>query len=118
MILSDLLGDVVRDSEGNQIGHVLDVRFVLDGSPGQLLAGARLDGLVVSPHSRRSYLGYERSDVNSPAMIKAILKWMHRGTFCVRWDAVQRISAGEVQLRAGFVRYDPRLPPEHPGRSG
>jgi sporulation protein YlmC with PRC-barrel domain len=110
MILSDILGHPVVDANGTHLGTVLDLRFVVDGAPGQLLSDARLDGLVVSPKGRHSYLGYERSEVNAPAIINSIVNWLHRGTFYVRWEAVQQISAHEVRLRSGYRRYDPRLP--------
>jgi sporulation protein YlmC with PRC-barrel domain len=110
MILSDILGHPVVDANGAHLGTVLDLRFVVDGAPGQLLSDARLDGLVVSPRGRRSYLGYERSDVNAPALINSIVRWLHRGTFYVQWEAVQQISRHEVRLRSGYPSYDPRLP--------
>ncbi|RNE59080.1 PRC-barrel domain-containing protein [Cryobacterium tepidiphilum] len=109
MILNDLLGLDVFDDHGERVGSVLDARFVIDGRPGQTLAEARLDGLVISPHSRHSYLGYERMDMNSPAIINALLRWMHRGTFYVRWEAVQRITEHDVHLRNGYRRFDARL---------
>lgn len=109
MILNDLLGLRVLDDDGRHVGNVLDARFVLDGRPGQTLSEARLDGLIISPHSRHSYLGYERIDMNSPAIINAILRWMHRGTFYVQWEAVQRVTANDVHLRPGYQRFDARL---------
>lgn len=109
MILNDLLGLPVLDDRGQRVGSVLDVRFVIDGRPGQTLSEARLAGLVVSPHSRHSYLGYERSSMNSPAIINGILSWMHRGTFYVQWESVRKVTERDVQLRAGFQRFDARL---------
>jgi sporulation protein YlmC with PRC-barrel domain len=110
MILSDILGRPVVDSNGAHVGTVLDLRFVVDGAPGRLLSEARLDGLVVSPTGRHSYLGYERSNVNAPAIINGIVRWLHRGTFYVRWEAVQQVSTHQVRLRSGYRRYDARLP--------
>jgi sporulation protein YlmC with PRC-barrel domain len=115
MILSDILGHPVVDADGVRLGTVLDLRFVIDGTPGQLLADARLDGLVVSPRSRRSYLGYERSEVNAPTVINSIVTWLHRGTFYVQWDAVAVISRDRVQLRRGYHRFDAHLPARHVG---
>lgn len=109
MILNDLLGLPVLDSHGERIGSVLDARFVIDGRPGQTLAEARLDGLIISPHSRHSSLGYERTDMNSPAIINALLRWLHRGTFYVQWDAVQLITESDVHLRENYRRFDPQL---------
>jgi sporulation protein YlmC with PRC-barrel domain len=110
MILSDILGRPVVDANGVHLGTVLDLRFVVDGAPGKLLSEARLDGLVVSPKGRHSYLGYERSNVNAPAIINGIVRWLHRGTFYVRWEAVQQVSTHQVRLRSGYRRYDARLP--------
>ncbi|MGO4691597.1 PRC-barrel domain-containing protein [Glaciibacter sp. 2TAF33] len=115
MILSDLLGRPVVDADGTRLGTVLDLRFVIDGAPGQLLADARLDGLVVSPRSRRSYLGYERAEVNAPAIINAIVNWLHRGTFYVTWEAVAVVDRDQVQLRPGYRRFDARMPARHVG---
>lgn len=109
MILNDLLGLPVLDSHGERVGNVLDARFVIDGRPGQTLAEARLDGLVISPHSRHSYLGYERIDMNAPAIINSLIRWLHRGTFYVRWEAVQMVTEHEVHLRDDYQRFDARL---------
>jgi len=128
MILNDLLGLDVFDDRGERLGKVLDARFVLGGpgraAPAGAAAGAgagagageaRLEGLIISPHSRHSYLGYERLDMNSPAIINAILGWLHRGTFYVQWDMVERVTAHELHLRTGYRRFDPRLPPTPEG---
>ena len=45
-------------------------------------------GLVISPRTRCSYLGYERSDARRPAVLAALLRWRHRGTFLALWDDV------------------------------
>jgi hypothetical protein len=51
MILGDLLGAAVYDADGTRLGRVADARFVVDGGPHQLMAGARLLGLVVRRRS-------------------------------------------------------------------
>jgi sporulation protein YlmC with PRC-barrel domain len=110
MILSDVLGQDVLDEHGARVGQVNDVRFVIDGKPGQLLADARVYGLVVSPHSTSSYLGYERNGVNRPALIARFLAWRHRGSFVVAWPDVAMIGRDAVRLRAGYERLSPDLP--------
>ncbi|MET1044988.1 MAG: PRC-barrel domain-containing protein [Microbacteriaceae bacterium] len=110
MILSDVLGRDVLDENGVRVGQVNDVRFVIDGRPGQLLADARVYGLVISPHSRVSYLGYERSGVDRPALIARFLAWRHRGSFLVEWPDVALIGRDAVRLRAGYERLSPVLP--------
>jgi hypothetical protein len=109
MLLSDLLGSVVRDSSGHRLGVVVDARFRLEGRAAP--ARARLVGFVVSPRSRSSYLGYERRDEMRPAIIGRLLRWRHRGSFLVDWSDVARLDLGRVALRSGYVRHDPRLGP-------
>ncbi|MBT2515787.1 PRC-barrel domain-containing protein [Arthrobacter sp. ISL-30] len=110
MILSNLLGSEVRDAEGRKVGHIADVRFVLDGPPGQLLAAARLHGLIVSPHSAASFLGYERYNVTQPWPLAQLLRWRHRGSFLVLWEDVARMDSGIVDLRQNYTEYDPMVP--------
>ncbi|MFF2050581.1 PRC-barrel domain-containing protein [Leifsonia sp. NPDC058194] len=109
MILSDLMQAPVYDPDGSRLGRVIDARFVVDGAPGQLLAHARLDGFVVSSHSGSSFLGYERNEETSPWLIARFLRWRHRGSFLVRWDDIERVSAEAIRLRPGYRRFDPRL---------
>ncbi|MFC4629781.1 PRC-barrel domain containing protein [Promicromonospora alba] len=119
MIASDLLDVPVLDDAGTHLGWVVDLRFVLDGSPSTSLAGARLHGLVVSPRTRTSFLGFERSDVRHPWPVAQLLRWLHRGTFLVHWPDVARVPASQddhtdrdsraVTLRAGHRRYEPGL---------
>jgi sporulation protein YlmC with PRC-barrel domain len=114
MILTDLLGDEVVDEGGRHVGKVIDVRFVLDGAPGPLLAAARVEGLIVSPRSAGSFLGYERTDVRAPWLIAHLLRRRHRGAFLLPWRDVALVSAdGVVTLRAGYERRSPDLPGAH-----
>lgn len=119
MIASDLLDVAVHDDAGAHLGWVVDLRFVLDGSPGTFLARARLHGLVVSPRTRTSFMGFERSSVRHPWPIVPILRWWHRGTFLVHWPDVAHVPAPDagagpgdaaaVVLRTGYTRYEPGL---------
>ena len=124
MIASDLLDVPVLDAAGTHLGWVVDLRFVLDGSPGTYLADARLHGLVVSPRTRTSFLGFERSEVRHPWPVAPLLRWLHRGTFLVHWPDVAEVPASQddtglgtdpdpdgraVTLRAGYRRYEPGL---------
>lgn len=109
MILGDLLGTPVHDSNGIRLGRVADARFTIDGPPGQLLAGARLLGLIVSPHSFSSFLGYERTGFSRPWPVAQILRWRHRGSFLVLWADIDIIGTDSVRLREGFTAYSPAL---------
>jgi hypothetical protein len=108
MILSDVLGSPVLDAHGERLGFAVDVRFVLNPSGEDKRTPqieARLYGFIVSPHTRSSYLGYDRSDVNAPALIARFLAWRHRGSFLVLWPDVERATGGRIELRQGYRRY-------------
>lgn len=108
MILNDLLGTPVHDASGAKLGRVVDARFRLTGRATP--AKAQLVGLIVSPRSASSYLGYERTGESRPVVIDRFLRWRHRGSFLVAWDDVQRVSATAVTLRRGYERLDAALP--------
>ena len=105
MQLSELLGSSVCDSDGARLGTVVDVRLCLGGDLEDHPEAPRLFGLVVSPRTSSSYLGYERSDVGRPAVLAALLRFRHRGTFLTLWSDVDRVERDEVRLRGGAIRY-------------
>lgn len=109
MQLSNLLGLEVLDAGHHRVGTVIDVRLTIDGARTDNPPSPRLTGLVVSPHTRSSYLGYERTGINAPAVIAAIARWRHRGTFVVAWEDIARIGGDHVTLRSGFERRSPAL---------
>jgi sporulation protein YlmC with PRC-barrel domain len=109
MILGDLLGQPVYDAEGARLGSVIDARFVIDGAPKVPLADARLAGFIVSPHTKSSYWGYERTEETRPALIARFLAWRHRGTFLVPWTSVARIETDAVHLLPDHQALDPAL---------
>ena len=111
MILSELLHLPALDADGRKVGTIIDARFVIDGSPHQLLADARLHGLIVGAHSRSSFMGYERADTASPAGIARYLRWRERGAFLVLWRDLQSVTEEAVTLQPGYERYSPMLPP-------
>lgn len=104
MILSDIIHSEVFDNDGAKLGYVVDVRFVVDGAPGQLLAGAALHSLLVSPRTGSTFLGYERTGSASPWPIGALLARRHRGSFFVTWEDIAVVDDARVRLRANFVR--------------
>ncbi|WP_019136532.1 PRC-barrel domain-containing protein [Cellulomonas massiliensis] len=109
MILGDLLDAHVRDDQGRRLGYVVDVRLVLDRPASGLLAVPRVHGLLVSPRTSSSFLGYERRDVRAPALLARWLRRRHRGTFLVLWPDVERLGDDEVVLRTGYRRWSPVL---------
>ncbi|WP_456846308.1 PRC-barrel domain-containing protein [Cellulomonas sp. P5_C6] len=110
MILGDLLDSPVRDADGVRLGYVVDVRFALDGPLDGLLAAPRLHGLLVSPRTGTSFLGYERNGVDAPAVLARWFAWRHRGTFLVHWTDVQAVTTDSVALRPGYSRWAADLP--------
>jgi sporulation protein YlmC with PRC-barrel domain len=108
MILSDVLGTPVLDAAGEKVGRVVDARFRLEGRTQP--AKAHLIGLIVSPRSASSFLGYERTAASRPVIIDWFLTWRHRGSFLVEWDDIERLSDTVVVLRKGYERQKPELP--------
>lgn len=98
MLLSELLGCRVLAPRAGDLGTVVDVRFRRGartrGKEGEL----ELIALIVSPHSRQSFYGYERGRVGGPAVVAAIIRRLHRGSRIVPWECIQSVSEGEVRL--------------------
>jgi sporulation protein YlmC with PRC-barrel domain len=109
MLLSNLLGLRVVDAGNHAVGTVVDVRLTNSADPEHNPATPRVLGLVVSPRTRSSYLGYERTDATAPVMLAALLRWRHRGTFVAAWEDVARVGSDLVKLRSGYTRYSPML---------
>jgi hypothetical protein len=107
--LSELLGLDVCTADAQRIGTVVDVRLTVDGDLDDNPAQPQLFGLLVSPRTRSSYLGYERSDARRPRALAALLRWRHRGTFLALWEDVARIDTDAVHLRPKFDRYSATL---------
>jgi sporulation protein YlmC with PRC-barrel domain len=105
MRVSTLLGKRVVDGSSHYLGTVIDVRLAISGDPGQDPPAPRVVGLVVSPRSRSSFLGYERSDATEPRGLAALLRWRHRGTFLAAWEDIAKVGGESVALRRGFTRY-------------
>ncbi len=107
MILGDVLDNPVVDAEGRFVGYAIDARFAVEGPAERPVARLRLVALVVSPRTRTSFLGFERSAVRSPWPIARWYRWRHRGSFAVPWADVAVATATGVTLRPGFRRHPP-----------
>jgi len=110
MILSDLLGTEVHDADGARIGRVIDARFRLEGS--STPSRARLLGLIVSRSVVASYLGYERTAASRPVLLDRLLRALHRGSFLVLWQDLERIEHNRVVLRRDYRRHPSSLAPD------
>jgi hypothetical protein len=109
MQLSEILELPVCDAAGRQVGTVVDIRLAIDGDLDDRPDEPTLFGLIISPHTQSSYLGYERSDARRPTLLAALLRWRHRDTFLTLWPDIARVSTDSVMLRQGFHRYSPVL---------
>ena len=109
MLLSELLGMRVVDAAQHRVGTVVDVRLTISGDLENDPPTPRVLGLVISPRTRSSFLGYERAQADAPAMLAAVFRWRHRGTFLADWDDVAIVGADLVKLRAGYTRYSALL---------
>ncbi|MBE9927918.1 PRC-barrel domain containing protein [Cellulosimicrobium cellulans] len=137
MILGDLLDARVLGPGGEDLGFLVDVRLALDTLPddGPPAGGAdpddahpedralneqvrrrsrvgraRVVGILVSPRTGTSLLGYERTGVTAPWPVPQLVRRRHRGTFLVPWDDVAAVGQGEVRLAQGYRREDAALP--------
>ena len=102
MHLSELLSLPVVDHDHERVGSVIDVRLTVSGDPAHDPGAPHLAGLLVSPRTTSSYLGYERSDSRRPRPLAALLAWRHRGTFLG--------VAGHRSAGSGGGGTAPRLP--------
>jgi hypothetical protein len=107
MLLSDVLGKAAVCGD-EQVGFVIDARFVIRGKVEGALAEAELLGLVVGPRKGAAFLGYERAAVDKPALLNALFARRQKGAFLVTWDDVADVG-DVVELREGFTRWSSRL---------
>jgi sporulation protein YlmC with PRC-barrel domain len=101
MRLSDLLSRPVRDSAGQAVGQVADVRLVQDGPLLRQVHNAfRVAGLIVVTRHTGRLFGYERGPaIKGPWLVRALLRVLHRNTRYVPWEHVERIDDAGILLR-------------------
>jgi sporulation protein YlmC with PRC-barrel domain len=111
MRLSELLGADVVDADGDAVGRVTDVRLARTGPVGTgVLARLVVESLLVSPHHAGAMLGYERRHDQGPALLRALVRRLHRHAVVIRWDDVDDWDAAAHRVRLG--RDHDRHPPE------
>ena len=98
MLLSELLDTPVRGRDGEELGHVVDVRFRRGPRRRDHEGDLELIALIVSPRTRMSMYGYERGRVNRPAVVARAIAWIHRRSRVIPWECVQRVDADAVVL--------------------
>jgi hypothetical protein len=100
----------VVDAGNHPVGTVIDVRLTVGGELDRDPATPRVLGLIVSPRTRSSFLGYERSTATAPVLLARLLRWRHRGTFLASWEDVARVGDHLVTLRPRYTKYSAVLP--------
>ncbi|GFG51756.1 hypothetical protein [Mycolicibacterium agri] len=104
------MGLRVIDAGSHAVGTVIDVRLVIAGDLQNDPPVPRIFGLVISPRTESSFLGYERSTATAPLLLARLLRWRHRGTFLASWDDVARVDDEKIILRPGYTRFSAVLP--------
>jgi hypothetical protein len=74
MRMSDVLACDVHAADGRRLGRVRDVRLVMDGPVRGVLAGLRLDAVIVGGSALAGRLGYLRGGVRGPAWLAAVMR--------------------------------------------
>jgi len=94
--LGQLLGMRVVSATGAVLGQVNDVRVRAPaGTVGY--GGLVVEGLVVAQHDTGSLLGYDRRPQQGPALIRAIVAYLHRRAGYVTWGGVHAVDWDERQ---------------------
>jgi len=108
MILGELITRPVT-CEGERIGVVVDVRFLLPDPQRPGRASPELVGLIVGPRRGAAFLGYERAEVDRPHVLNRWFAHRQRGSFLVDIADIETMGR-TVRLRPGFRRWSVRLP--------
>jgi hypothetical protein len=108
MHLSDLLHTRVVDADGRDIGSVDDVHLEQDG-PMLLPFGAafRVVGVVVGHRAVGRRLGYRRTGVRGPAIVKRAFFALERRSRYVEWRDVAEWDGETVTLTRRYADLRP-----------
>jgi len=100
MRVSDILESVVIDAAGTRIGQVHDLRALRDGPvQGVFGPGYRVQALVVGPTGVGVRLGFDRTSMDGPALLKRLFRHVHRNGRLVDWSLIESMADGEIHLR-------------------
>jgi hypothetical protein len=100
MLLSDLLRATVVDSDGAEVGRVVDALMVQSG-PVVGAFGAQLvvEGIAIGRRNVALRLGYHRAGVKGPAPLRAMLEWLERKARYASWDQVESLDEDALVIR-------------------
>jgi hypothetical protein len=91
------------DDDSHPVGTVIDVRLTTAGDLDHDPATPRVLGLIISPRTTSSFLGYERTTATAPYVLARLLRWRHRGTFLALWEDIARVAEGQATLRPHYT---------------
>jgi hypothetical protein len=103
----ELLNLPVYDTDGQQLGTVLDVRLVQDGPLLGAFAALRVEGLIVGRRHLASRLGYDRHDLSGPWLLRQLVRCVTRHTGYLPWSAVT-LHAGGVTSTSPLLQVPTR----------
>ena len=109
MRAADILGAEVVGPDGTRLGKVLDIRLVQDGPMLGADCALRVDGFVVGKRWLASHLGYDRANVNGPALVNAVVQRLSSDNRFLSWDDVAQLAPGHVESRVTELRSVPVL---------
>ena len=100
MRLADLIGSMVVEAYGDEIGRVGDVWLIQDGPPmGVFGAALRFDKLVIGRFGLASRAWYERPDVKGPVILARLLGRGTKHRPVASWSDIASIEEGRIRLR-------------------
>ena len=100
MRASDLLGAVVLDRRGKDLGEVHDLILVQDGTPiGPIGAAFRLHALSFGASAIGVRLGFARRDVRGPWLLRAAFTALHNRMLVAPWEQLAAVEERQIRLR-------------------
>jgi hypothetical protein len=88
---SDVIGAVVIDSAGVEIGKAHDLRVARDGRH-EAEAPYAVTHLLVAAGTVGTRLGYGYGHMHGPWPLSAVVRWALRRGYAVRWDQIASIE--------------------------
>lgn len=89
--VSDILGMTVTFSDGSSAGMISDLRVLAEaGIAGY--ANLTVEGLVITQRGTGALLGYDRRAEQGPALVRGIVRLLHRGAGYAAWSDVATID--------------------------
>jgi hypothetical protein len=98
MRASELIGRPARDASGRSLGAVREIRAEPVMRDGVVELAVR--GVIVSRSHVRLF-GYQRHDQRGPAVLVALIRWLHRHSRYVKWADLD-LSSPEIRVAKRF----------------